>query len=215
MKLGIKGKKLPLVNMLNLYLDENYLIRCRDRLQYSDLSEDTASPILLPSKSHLTKLIIEYIHDKKFHAGVGYVLSELRNEFWIPKGRQTVKSVIRKCFACKKAQGRSYAQQPHAPLPQERVKKALPFQITGLDYSGSLNVKNNFSFVKVYIALFTCAVSRAVHLEIVENCSEKEFLNAFRRFVARRSLPSMIISDNATTFEAVNRTLRSLFNDEG
>ena len=146
---------------------------------------------------------------------MGYVLSELRNEFWIPKGRQTVKSVIRKCFACKKAQGRSFARQPHAPLPQERVKNALPFQITGLDYFGALNVKNNFSFVKVYIALFTCAVSRAVHLEIVENCSEKEFLNAFRRFVARRSLPSMIISDNATTFEAANRTLKSLSNDEG
>ena len=63
--------------------------------------------------------------------------------------------------------------------------------------------------------MFTCAVSRDVHLEIVENCSEKEFLNAFRRFVAQRSLPSMIISDNATTFEAANRTLKSLFNDEG
>merc|ERR1712237_231193 len=64
------------------------------------------------------------------------------------------------------------------------------------------------------MALFTCAVTRAVHLEIVEDCTEKEFLHAFRRFVARRSLPKIVISDNAKTFEAVDRTLKYLFQDE-
>ena len=82
--------------------------------------------------------------------------------------------------------------------------------MVGLDYSGALNVKNNNVIIKVYIALFTCAVSRALHLEIVENCTEFEFLCAFRRFIARRSCPSLVISDNASTFISASKTLANI-----
>ena len=55
---------------------------------------------------------------------------------------------------------------------------------------------------KVYIALFTCASTRAVHLELVEDNTSESFLRAFKRYVSRRSFPSVIYSDNATTFRA-------------
>ena len=38
-------------------------------------------------------------------------------------------------------------------------------------------------------------------LELVEDCSAEQFLLAFRRFVGRRGLPRVIMSDNAKNFK--------------
>ncbi|KAK6736484.1 hypothetical protein RB195_019273 [Necator americanus] len=51
--------------------------------------------------------------------------------------------------------------------------------------------------------------TRAVHLELVHNNTAFEFLLAFRRFIARRGTPDLIISDNATTFRSANDSLQS------
>ena len=157
LKNGTNVKKCPMIFQLKLYLDEDEIIRCKGRLGFSDLPKSAAFPILLPRNAHLTSLIIQKTHSRLFHYGTGSVLAEIRKLFWIPKGRQTIRGILGKCVICKKVQGRAFTKQPHAPLPPERVTKALPFEVTGLDYSGALNVKNNGQIVKVYMALFTCA----------------------------------------------------------
>ena len=53
---------------------------------------------------------------------------------------------------------------------------------------------------KVYICLFTCTSTRAIHLEVVTDLTEVTFLQAFQRFTARRSLPCLVIPDNASTY---------------
>ena len=41
---------------------------------------------------------------------------------------------------------------------------------------------------------------RAVHIELLEDLSSDTFLNALRRFCARRGVPKLLFSDNATNF---------------
>ena len=65
-----------------------------------------------------------------------------------------------------------------------------------------------------YVCLFTCGVSRAVHLEIVTDLSVETYLQALRRFAARRSLPRIMLSDNASTYEAAADELGHLFNSD-
>ena len=60
----------------------------------------------------------------------------------------------------------------------------------------------------------TCAVTRAVHLEIVTDLSTECFLNAFRRFASRKSLPHTKISDNTSTFLSAADELRGVFNSQ-
>ena len=55
-----------------------------------------------------------------------------------------------------------------------------PFTVTGVDFTGALYVRAPERENKVYICLFTCANTRAVHLEVVNDVSEETFLQTFR-----------------------------------
>ena len=68
---------------------------------------------------------------------------------------------------------------------------------------------------KVYIVIFACCVTRAVHLELVPDMAVQVFLNCLRRFAARRGTPSLIVSDNAKTFKAAKMLLKNLYKDQG
>ena len=65
-----------------------------------------------------------------------------------------------------------------------------------MDFTGALYVKQDSKEVKVYLCLFTCATSRAVHLEVVTDLSTATFLLAFHCFTSRTSLPVVMMSDN-------------------
>ena len=171
-------------------------------------------PILLPTNDKITNMIIEDAHRRNLHSGEGSTITLLRQTFWIPQIRQKVKSILRKCVTCKKATGHSYRAPETPPLPKDRLREAPPFTVTGVDFTGALKVRNKYvDFTgalkvrnkygqsdKAYICLFTCASRRAVHLEIVNDLSEEQFILAFRRFASRKSLPKIMISDNATTY---------------
>lgn len=81
-----------------------------------------------------------------------------------------------------------------------------------IDFAGPLYTKTKNDSAKSYIALFTCATTRAVHLELVSSLSSECFLLALRRFIARRGLPTTVYSDNALTFKRASRDIQRLWN---
>ncbi|GBM28859.1 hypothetical protein AVEN_146999-1 [Araneus ventricosus] len=93
------------------------------------------------------------------------------------------------------------------PLPENRVRDAAVFQITGVDAARPLFLRGN---QKAWVLLFTCAVYRAVHLEIITSLSTEAFLMGFRRFVARRGRCSTIYCDNGTNFIGAANLLHGL-----
>ena len=65
---------------------------------------------------------------------------------------------------------------PTAALPNFRVREAPPFSRVGVDFAGPLYVKQKSGEMdKAYIALFSCCVTRAVRLELVEDLSTATF----------------------------------------
>ena len=94
-----------------------------------------------------------------------------------------------------------------APLPKTRVTSAVPFSRTGLDYLGPLYIKTKEGQRKVWVCLFTCMVTRAIHLELLQDMSAEEFLLGFRRFISNRGTPIEITSDNALQFKTASKVL--------
>ena len=64
---------------------------------------------------------------------------------------------------------------------------------------------------KYYIALFSIATTRAVHLEICLDLSTDKFFLALQKFTLRLGQPNTIYTDIAHTFYLANRELRELF----
>ena len=68
--------------------------------------------------------------------------------------------------------------------------------------------------IKVWVLLFTCATTRAVHFEMVSDMTTEEFLLAFQRFTGRRGTPSYVRSDNAKSFKEASKKLFSILDFE-
>ena len=195
-------------------VDYNGILRCKGRLSNSDLGLEGTQPILLPRNHRLTTLIIEDCHRKAYHNGLRATLAELRSRYWVPRGRQTVKKVIRDCLVCKRVQGKSFGAQPVADLPEFRVKQDEPFSKVGIDFASLLFVKERGEMSKCYITVFSCCITRGIHLELAPDLNTSTFLNCFRRFASRRGTPSLIITDDAKTFKAADKFLGKLYEDE-
>ena len=195
------------VQSLRLYIDDRGLIRSRGRLEHANLPPSSKFPIFLPHNSAVTRLLDEEHHRILMHPGVSHALASIREKYWIPKGRSTVKTILKKCITCRRAEGGPFDMPAMAPLPPERVNVAEAFLYTGVDYFGPLFAKTAEASVKVWVALFTCLSTRAVHLELVTDISSEQFLLAFRRFVSRRGVPRAMWSDNAPQFKMTKTTL--------
>ena len=141
------------------------------------------------------------------HAGPSHTLSQIRTRYWIPHGKAEVKRILSKCSTCRKYQGGPFQMPKMSAWPNKKISRSPPFSYTGLDYIGPLYVKDGEERTKVWICLFTCAVVRAVHLEIVMDLTPEEFLMSLRRFIARRGTPIEITLDNAPQFKVTKTVI--------
>ena len=57
--------------------------------------------MILPSKHHVTDLVIRDCHEREGHVGAGQVLASVREKFWILRGHAAVRRVIEKCLKCR------------------------------------------------------------------------------------------------------------------
>ena len=189
---------------LNLFEDKDGSLRLKGRFANSSLKYEEQHPVLLRCKdSHFTRLVIWDAHESTMHHGVESTLARVRARYWIVKGRKSVKDILRKCVLCKRYQGKPLRSPESPDSPEFRIDHSgFAFQATGLDFAGPLYVKNNSGIDKVYILLLTCASSRAIHLELVKDMSVEGFLRGFKRFIARRGVPEVIINDNFKTFKS-------------
>ena len=142
-------------------------------------------PIFLARNHKLVTLVIQQSHEQ------------------IPNLRSLVRKVVRDCNMCKRYRMKSLAAActSKSTLPVFRAELSDAFAVTGVDFAGPVYHKVKKSTTgKAYIAPFSCASTRAVHLKLRCDLSALEFQRALKEFVARRGCPHTIVSDNGKTF---------------
>ena len=197
-----------------IYTDSQRIMRCDGRLSKADLPSSIKHPILLDKGHHITSLTVQESHKRVMRGGVKLTLTELRGRFWIVQGRQFVKKLLYKCVVCRKLEGRLYQAPPSPPLPEFRVKDCPPFAYTGVEFASPLHVKTHTGpQQKVWICLYTCCVTRAIHLDLVPSLATSAFLRSLRRFSAQRVTSLLMVSDNEKTFKFAAREIKRLMGE--
>lgn len=193
------------------YVSPEGLIRLGGRLEHSAETIDFKHPILLPRDHRLTRLLVEYYHERLLHAGPQLLLSTIRQKFWPLGGRSIVRQVVHRCYKCFRAKP-SPVKQFMGELPRERVTVSRPFSRTGIDFFGPVYVRPGprRTAVKAYGAIFVCFATKAIHIELVSDLSTDRFIQALRRFMARRGRCAEIFSDNGTNFVGARNRMRDL-----
>ena len=115
--------------------------------------------------------------------------SDINNgQYWIPTLNELVKRIIRKCYGCKRFNISHHTKSSQGLIPTYRAKQDLSFSVIGRDYAGPYICKTKGKRdIKVYLLLFTCSLTRAVHLEILPNQTAQEFIQTLKQLIARRS----------------------------
>ena len=193
---------------LKPFLDKFGILRVGGRLTHANLTEEQKHQILLPPNRHITQLIILEEHKRLKHAGTQATLYSVRGH-----GRNITRLIIHKCVRCFRVKPRE-VDYVMGDLPQERVSHSRPFLNAGVDYCGPLHIKErrfrNRSKLKVYVAIFICLSTKAVHLELVSDLTTEAFIASLKRLFTRRGISKNIYSDNATNFVGASRELSEL-----
>ena len=207
-------KKLGNIWKLDPFMDSIGILRVGGRLSKAKtLLDNEKHPVILPNKSVMSRRIVEHYHKQVRHLGRTSTLNEIRyNGYWLIGANTTVRSVIHHCISCKLLRGRLGGQKM-ADLPSERFTTEGPFTFTGLDMFGPFYIKDGRKESKRFVALFTCLSSRAIHLESTIKIDTDSFIQALRRFIARRGTVREILSDNGTNFVGAANEWKKAFKE--
>ena len=209
---GVQVNKSNRLSKLYPFIDaDDGVLRVGGRLhaRSESLSQNTLYPAILTKHSPSSSLLAYNVHEQTLHGGLHMCIAELRRTYWIISSRQLFRELLRNCVIC----FRFNSKPLHAlmgDLPKERITPSKPFTHTGLDYAGPLASKIKGGTEKVYLAIFVCFSTKAVHIEVVSKLTSQACIAAIHRFAARRGVPSRLYSDNATNFNGARGELESL-----
>ncbi|XP_061717053.1 uncharacterized protein LOC133524913 [Cydia pomonella] len=206
-KLLLKSQTLPKGSpllKLNPFLDENSIMRVGGRLANSEFPYEQKHPIILQSTHKFTKLLFYFEHKHLLHAPPQLLLATIKERYWPIGGRNLAKLCYRQCVLCIRMKGRVLSPLM-GNLPKTRLSpEGHVFVNVGVDYAGPINSASRQGrgcrIVKVYIAIFICFTTKAIHLELVGDLTSNNYLMALNRFMSRRGKPANIYSDNGTSF---------------
>lgn len=210
-------KAAPLITQLNLFIDENKIIRVRGKMNKLNASFAEKYPVLLPRNSVVISSIILDIHLRMRHCGVYKLLHQFRKEFYVTSAYSLIKTVLGKCLVCKKVNGRTIPINRNSYKDYRINPSKIPFREVALDHIGPFSIKNDSKKdnKKVYVLIVTCFFTRAVNLIICKNIDNESFLLAIQSHIFQFGVPSRILSDNGSPIvSSINSISKYLENPE-
>ncbi|XP_058449236.1 uncharacterized protein LOC131429202 [Malaya genurostris] len=196
----------------NPNIAKNGILRVGGRLTHSKETLEVKHPMVLSARHPLTAMLLQHYHHILLHAGPQLLLSTVRLRFWPLGGRSLARKFIHQCHRCFRSKPKSIKQQM-GDLPPSRVTVSRPFSKCGVDYFGPVFTRagRRRVAIKSYVAVFVCMCTKAVHMGHVTDLSTERFLQALRRFFARRGRSSDMYSDNGTNFVGARNQIQELF----
>ncbi|KAL6466869.1 hypothetical protein MHYP_G00246730 [Metynnis hypsauchen] len=141
-----EGKPLPssshLLTLSPVLDSTEQLIRVGGRLRCCPSMEvETIHPVVLDPKHKITQLLIQAFDEQLHHPGAERVFAETRRQYWILRGRKTIRRHQHQCTDSKRWCGKPEVPEM-ADLPPARLCLHKPaFYFTGVDCFGPYTIK--------------------------------------------------------------------------
>ena len=137
-------------------------------------------------------------------------MAKVREKYWVPRLRRLAKKLRSSCYGCKR-----FRAPPPGNIPNSRTQGSRPFQVRGVDFVGLIHYTSRAKTKsKAYLALYTCSLTRAVHLDLLKSLETSDFIGSLNQFTARRGTPEIIYSGNGSPFKATDKWLKRVQQDE-
>ena len=204
---GVALLFIPLL-CLNLVENQQGILECQGRIQGQ-------RSIYLPADSEFTRKLVQRIYLETLHGCVQLTMAAVQGTYWIPTLRQLVKATRLKCWGCKRFTATPVVKPVAGKLPSDRTTGGAAFEVIGTDFAGPIRYRcSNKCERKSYLVIFSCSLSKAIHLELINNLETTTFLPCLKRLIAPRGRPRTIYSDNGSTFVKASKWLKEVRDDE-
>merc|ERR1712177_28830 len=174
----------------------------------SAMSGQTELPILA-ANSDLARLIVLTAHRIGGHKMTKDTIARTWQIAYIHRPGKLVKNILDNCNLCRLKKEQT-SQQLMRKLPSYRICPTPPFQKVSVDLVGHYFVKPTMTSrkqSKVWILMYLCDVSKALHTEVIDSMSSSSIINAFRSCFALRNTPEQISSDPGKGFVGAKNKL--------
>lgn len=166
------------------------------------------APILLPGTHALSEVILTFYH-QRHHSSADSTLALAREHFWIRRGQVLANRIVSSCVTCRRVRKKPTILEM-GPLPDFRWQRYPVFSAIFLDLCGPFfcttdrrNTRANPVLSgQVWVLVVICAVSHAVHIELVESYNTENFLSALDTFISLRGTPAKIFCDQGSQLVA-------------
>ena len=195
------------------FKDSDDIWRVGSRLRhYVPFTEDKNMPILLPSKSRGTELIMIQAHEIN-HEGVDRTLVRFRQGgFWCTRARVLARKVTMNCAACKKENPKPFRQKM-GEFPEDQFDNPHPWKFVQLDLFGPQLCREGRKSIKRWAMVIVDVVSGAVYADVLEDYSTAAVMQALSRFGSQYGWPMRIQSDPGSQLESAKGKMESWCQD--
>ena len=206
----------PRSKILSLHpiIGKDKLLRVGGRLWNTKLPYHTSHPVIVAAADYFIHLLFRHYHLLLGHCGPSTLLTHAANLYHVLGGRTLARTTCSRCITCRK-QAAKASSQLLGQLPPFRVEPQQVFQNTGMDCCGPFHVRQGYTrkpvFVNVFLSIFICMATKAVHLEVVSDLKTEAFIASLERFVARRGLPLNLHSDNGSNYVGAKNQLTRFY----
>ena len=192
-------------------LNEHGIIVVGERLSHGLTSWNTELPMILPRNCEYARLYCMAVHYED-HGGVEATIVKVRSRIWIPRIRNLIRDIKKRCVECRKID-KIFMQQKMSPLPAERLNPSPAFYHSAVDPFGPFSVKDMIkkrTTGKAYGVIFNCLYTRAVYVDLVEGYDTRSFILSLRRFVSLRGYPGTMRADRGSQIVSASKELQDL-----
>ena len=201
---------------LNPYIDTEGIISVGGRLYNMPLLNNKQQcPIILPKRNTSVEHIVMdiHIHTLKHMGEPLHLYNQVQGDYWLFGGQHETSRILRLCLRCSCRNPIAAAAQmallSRMQVPNSKETLVRAFSKVGIDLAGPWMTRKGretrgrrIPNQKRYLIIFSCHITRAVHLKLVYSADADSFLMAFDRFSAVRGIPTNIQTDNGGNFVA-------------